>query len=619
MKNICFLIVLGTIMVCPLHAQWQSTLVSISENGAITYNQDKDGFVIPDFSNAGYKNGQPVPEITLPDRTVIVSPLPGQDNTANIQAAIDQVGQYDLDRNGFRGIVFLNPGKYLVDSTINMPYDGVIIRGSGRESDTLTSTVLHCENAIERAINLIYLGSPDANRWGNGDGPNKTNLTTSKVMPGDYDFEVEDASAYAVGDLICLKYPTTESWLAAVHYGGNTGSYKSYWSSDNVDMSYHRYITAIDGNKITVDAPVFYCLDSQYATPYIYQIPDEGNNRKILHNVGIESLRIEFKRTSGATSTAVVEQNCIFMCSLENSWAKNLYLTGFIHAGIKTASVTRSTIEDCQSMLPSGYRTGANHYNFDSYLRTQLVLYKNCQASKGRHHYVSNGCASVSGIVVLNMASTDDGQDGIAEGHRLWSQGILFDGWKERTATGLNVYNRYKLGMYLRKNEGSGHGYGGTNCVFWNCDVQLGGIYLDKVPTGQNYAIGCVAKDIKKRDSDSYGTGYIEGQNISGLYPASLYEAQLSYRLNGTVNTGLKKLQNDDAGFKVINQKNQIVISSVLAGTISIYSISGQKLRSVLIEANTTKTIEKHGACGQNFIVTFDNNKVQYRKLIVSI
>lgn len=104
-------------------------------------------------------------------------------------------------------------------------------------------------------------------------------------------------------------------------------------------------------------------------------------------------------------------------------------MSGFVHAGIKTTSTTRSTIEDCYAIDPSGLCTGGTYYNFENYHRSQLILLKNCYARNGRHHYISNGCASTSGIVVLNFRSELSLAQ--AEGHRLWSQGILFDNWVE--------------------------------------------------------------------------------------------------------------------------------------------------------------------------------------------
>ena len=58
-----------------------------------------------------------------------------------------------------------------------------------------------------------------------------------------------------------------------------------------------------------------------------------NNITTIRHNIGIENLHISFERTP-ASSKANVDQNCIYMSSLENSWVKGGAMTGFIHAGI---------------------------------------------------------------------------------------------------------------------------------------------------------------------------------------------------------------------------------------------------------------------------------------------
>lgn len=442
---------------CSLNAQesWQSQLVIQDESGSLTYKKDNDGFVIPDFSQAGYGNGKDLPVVSLPERTITLSPLEDKeaDNTQHIQKAIDEVGKQALDAEGIRGVVLLKAGRYNVDGTLNLTYDGVILRGEGNCFSDNDSTVLYGRNAAEKAKRLILMGNSSAHNWGNGKGDAQVNIVTQKVMPGDYSFQVEDASAYRVGDLICIKYPTTTTWLEAVWYGGNTKrntDESKKWKTKDIDMSYHRYVTKVEGNMIEVDAPVFYALDKQYAQAYIYKISNPGTIR---HNVGIENLHISFER-SPENSTANVDQNCIYMSSLENSWVKGVSMSGFVHAGIKTTSTTRSTIEDCYAIDPSGLCTGGTYYNFENYHRSQLILLKDCYARNGRHHYISNGCASTSGIVVLNFRSELSLAQ--AEGHRLWSQGILFDNWAE---LGTIKSNAGKIGMYLRDNMGSGHGW----------------------------------------------------------------------------------------------------------------------------------------------------------------
>lgn len=166
MKNGTKLLLTGVTFVCCagiLRAQdnWQSKLLKMADNGSLTYIQDADGFVLPDFSQAGYKNGEPIPVIDIPERTETVSPLPdaAADNTAHIQAAIDKVGAYPLDENGIRGVVLLKAGRYNVDGTINMTYSGVILRGEGNCFAATDSTVLYGRNAKEKAKRLILMGT----------------------------------------------------------------------------------------------------------------------------------------------------------------------------------------------------------------------------------------------------------------------------------------------------------------------------------------------------------------------------------------------------------------------------------------------------------------------------
>lgn len=179
---------------CSLCAQesWQSQLVTQGTTGALTYQKDNDGFV-------------------LPERTLTLSPLEDKeaDNTQQIQKAIDEVGKYALTPEGFRGVVLLKAGRYNIDGTLNLTYDGVILRGEGNCFSDQDSTVLYGRNAAEKAKRLILMGNSSAHNWGNGEGDAQVNIVTEKVMPGDCSFLVEDASAYREGDLICVKYPTT--------------------------------------------------------------------------------------------------------------------------------------------------------------------------------------------------------------------------------------------------------------------------------------------------------------------------------------------------------------------------------------------------------------------------
>ena len=115
-------------------------------------------------------------------------------------------------------------------------------------------------------------------------------LWTQRVSEESYSFQVEDASAYQAGDLICIKYPTTTAWLEAVWYGGNTKrntDESKKWKTKDIDISYHRYVTKVAGNMIDVEEPIFYALDVQYEQACNDKISKSGTIR---HNVAIGNL-----------------------------------------------------------------------------------------------------------------------------------------------------------------------------------------------------------------------------------------------------------------------------------------------------------------------------------------
>ncbi|HEY1788043.1 MAG TPA: hypothetical protein VGJ73_07805 [Verrucomicrobiae bacterium] len=131
-------------------AQW----VHFGTNGLLTYYSDNLGNHLPDFSYAGYmEGGVPLPAAPV---KLTISPVAG-DNTANIQDAINTVSALAPDTNGFRGAVLLNPGIYTVAGTLSISTGGVVLRGSG--DNTNSGTVLLMTGTSRNVISVGGSGS----------------------------------------------------------------------------------------------------------------------------------------------------------------------------------------------------------------------------------------------------------------------------------------------------------------------------------------------------------------------------------------------------------------------------------------------------------------------------
>ncbi len=549
-----------------------TTLVDMDTSGKLVYTPDPDGFYLPDFSFAGYEIGI----VDFPQLPVVktISPVAG-DNTAHIQTAIDEVGQLPLDASGFRGALLLQAGKYVVAGTLYVKYSGVVIRGVGNGTSEDNSTIIYATGDMPHQRNVVVLGYPSQNTWSNIISGTQQDIMDDVIPVGANSFSVADSSPYKIGDRIVIYHPCTEQWLQAVNFGGvpapAPGEPDERWTVGELPIVYNRIITQIEGEKVTVDAPVYCTLDKSLSQSYIYKY-DQTNFRK---RIGIENLRIEIESLGGTDENHA--WSAVRFRTTDYCHAKDVIVKGFGLYGISTECTTRSTIENCQAIDPVSELTGERRYNFNAGNNAQLILYKNCFASKGRHNFVVNGMSSASGIVFLNCIS--DSAYNVSEAHQKWSQGLLYDNYTEQ-----NLIRNFVLGLYNRVDMGTGHGWSAVQSVLWNCNVTDEGVIgLQHPPTSQNYAIGCTAGSItgKPIAESDFPIGYVESQNKPIENIPSLYEAQLNARL---IPSDIPIPEGDKKCYSLLINENGVnIIFSVYQDEqkkINIYSLDGKMISS---------------------------------------
>ncbi|KAA3614655.1 MAG: T9SS C-terminal target domain-containing protein [Calditrichaeota bacterium] len=528
MTKLLFLLI---VLLFEVYAQsgWQSDIVYFDEGEKLVYIKDSEGNRIPDFSYAGYRNGeQPIPEIPV---VKTIQPIDG-DNTIHIENALFEVALNPKDENGFRGALLLEAGVYEVQGIINLQFDGVILRGMDDGEDSTSNTILWATGNLPAKRSVIIAGGGYDSGWSEFVSGTFKNIIDDTVFVGEKSFTVSSTFWYEVGDNIIIEHPCTAEWLEAIDYGGTHSDEAGAepgvdipWEQGSLPIRYNRYITAINGNKITVDAPVYNHLIKNLAQSVIYKY----SRQNLLTNIGIENLRIDIQ-TNGVPDENHA-WNAIDLFNIEDAWIKNCTFLHFGLSGVRTKSATRVTVENCQALDPVATIEGGNMYNFNVSASSQLIIFKNCRASNGRHHYGSNGKSTTSGIVFVDC--TSEGAYTSSEGHRRWSQALLFDNLKELDGPRLGL-NKRLLGLYNRGYYGTSHGWAVAHSVAWNCDVNDGYLIVQKAPTAQNYAIGCFGKQIrgdKPYSSFDEPEGYIEGNNIPDLKPRSIYYAQLDQRL----------------------------------------------------------------------------------------
>lgn len=485
----------------------QSSRVFPGADESLVYTSDAEGNRIPDFSIAGYQGGG----VTLPVFPVVanVAPTAG-DNTAHLQAAIDAVELRTPDASGFRGALLLAPGDYPMSGSLTIRASGVVLRGSGAGTNPTVDTIIRRTGTD--TSNVIQIGIGTTHGFSREIAGSRTDITTDRVLVGDRSFDVADAQGYSVGDNIVLYHPCTLAWLAAVDFGAT--DIDDPWTEDSQPLVFSRLITAIDGNRITIDAPVFNTLDRSLAQSHIFL----ADRSSILENIGVENLRVTID-TNGDTSEDHASSAIVFT-ETENCWVRDVISEHFVYSGILFRTSTRCTALDCEALDPHSMVTGSRRYNFNVE-KSQLILFENCQASNARHAFVGNGTSRDNGIVFLDCVSSAAHTS--SEGHRRWGMGFLYDGVREINvrSSGLRL-----LGLYNRGSYGTGHGWSLAHSVAWNCDMGIGSMSIQKPPTAQNYAIGCRGT-VSGSGPFSQPAGFIELTGSADLEPASLYRQQL--------------------------------------------------------------------------------------------
>ena len=540
-------------------AQEISQHVYLGDDGFMHYTTDQEGNFIPDFSYAGYKYGQ----VPIPDIPVIKSiEAIASDNTDHIQNAIDEIAEMAIDEDGFRGALQLGPGIYPIHGIIRIPYNGIVLRGKGSGSEPNDNTVIVAIGNDPPDRDVIQIGGATGRSW-SVPLSGSIDMISSDYLPlGVKTLNVGHIDRWRVGDEVMILHPSTDAWLRTINYGDTESD--EPWESGDLDIYYNRIIRSIDSiaSKIVLDVPIYDHLDRRLAQTIIYKPDRQG----IRSNIAVEDLRIVIE-TQGEEDEQHAK-NGIRCLGVEDCWVRNVTALHFTYAGIDTRMANRISIVNCTAIEPHSQITGARRYNFAVGNWSNNILFQNCKATEGRHSFVSNGTSSVSGIVFHNCTSDIDYN--LSEGHRRWSQALLFD-----NIVFTNPESRNVLGLYNRGDFGTGHGWASVHSVAWGVRVPLSrGIIVQKPPLRQNYAIGCRGVFSNPAPFNQHPRGIVELPNKSAAI-ASLYEEQLLYRLQG------KEVLDVPAKLKV-NRVDSLIalewldISSAETEYVVEYSIDGQ-------------------------------------------
>ena len=469
-------------------------------------------FVIPsaaqevpmDYSYCGYHRSEsPIPSVKV---TAYVQPS-GSDDAAMIQAAIDWVSSQKPDKQtGFRGAVLLAEGTYTLQEPLRIRTSGVVLRGTGRERTILRKT------GYDRGAAIYIEGTHDI--------VTKDTLVVADTQPGSITCSVQGGStSLKAGTRIAIVRPSTLEWIESLgcsSFGG--GKRMGYWAwhPGDIDIRWNRQIMAVNGNMLTLDAPITCSIEKRWggAKAIIYE------HKGMVSECGIENLSLESDYNHALPKD---EDHCwdgIYLADAEDCWVRMVNFRHFAGSAVVIQkSAEQVTVEDCQSLQPISEIGGFRRRTFLT--MGEKTLFQRCYSEHGINDFAIGHTAAGPNAFVQCDSYESFGPSGAISS---WAPGILFD---IVNIDGNDiVFKNWEL-------EKFGAGWSTANSTMWQ-STAAGLFCYSPDAINRNFSRGCWGQVM--------GNGEYTEMN-EHVKPYSLFAEQLEKRLGHDVKAQCRVLE----------------------------------------------------------------------------
>jgi hypothetical protein len=502
---------------------WRSALYP--EDWTPSFGSGADLF-LPDFSYAGYRNGEAEPGATGATLDVVAQygadPTGSKDSTAAIQGAIAAA------ESAGGGVVQIPEGLYRLDGVLTVSASNVVLRGAGPEKSRLFFTK---DTGLDYSAHIRIHGAPASNL----EIPLSAGASSRS-----FEIEVADAQDLEPGEDIAIGWIITPEFIEE---HGMTGMWEAF--NDTWQPFFYRSVKAVDRastpHRVKIDVPLRYPVKTR----------DKASLRRMtgyLREVGVERLGISNATTFDA-AWGQSQVHALELIGVDNAWVREVSSFSsplaptsgdgagahLQSSGILIKDSKRVTVEGSKMGLAMNRGGGGNGYLFEMRQSGEL-LFRDCEATGGRHNFIQNWGFGMTGSVWLRVKSSEGrslidkdssvGSTGYSEFHHSLATANLIDA--STFDDGVSIVNRH--------NESTGAGHTGTQNVFWNT---RGSGLLRSLQFGNGYVIGTEGLEvITASETPLVGLGtapddFTEGLGAaSSLAPASLYEDQLKRRLS---------------------------------------------------------------------------------------
>lgn len=484
---------LGLLCMGFVHAGAQTFTIQMHD-GHLAYQTDDRGNRVLDYSTCGYRNSNiDIPNV---ENVVFVSYKQG-DNSERIQRALDYVSSLKPDAHGYKGAVLLDKGVFELSEPLRIQASGVVLRGVSK-AETLLE-----KKGVDRCALLYIEGKNDYQQ------KTSTDIISDYVPVNALTMQVASAQGLKAGDRIMIYRPCTKEWIASLNcaiFGGGISALG--WKEGDVDLYWDRTITSVDGNQITLDAPLSMALDKTYGQCKLMTY--EWNGR--ISESGVENLTL---LSDYNKKYPMDEDHCwsgIYIDNAENCWVRMVDFKHFAGSAVVVQRTgARITVEDCRSLEPVSELAGMRRRSF--FTLGQQVLFQRCYSEYGMNDFVAGySAAGPNAFVQCDSWMSNSFSGSIGS----WAAGLLFDV--------VNI-DGHDLKFDNLGQDKVGAGWNTGNSLFWQCTANELYCYTP-VKDAPNRAFGCWG-------AFSGNGEWAESNNH--VNPRSFFYAQLEDRLKKDV------------------------------------------------------------------------------------
>lgn len=480
---------LGVVGLCCTQGVAQPAFPISVANGKLQYADIGKGNRILDFSVCGYHNSA----TPIPDAEVFCLVRPSADDAATIQRAIDLLASHPANAAGLRGAVLLAEGTYYLDRPLRIHTSGIVLRGQDKERTVVV------KRGVEREA-IIYLEGGDTRTF-----EGEVAVTSDYIPVGSTSFEVASVAGLSVGRTIVV-----EQQPVARPRGKNVvidREMQRALGPGNFRIGWDRTITAVEGNRITLDHALTMALGDP-KRPVVVK-PYRWADR--LAECGVENLMLlsEYDRTNPLDENHA--WTGIWIDRAKDCWVRRV---DFRHLAGSAVAVQhdalRVTVEDCQSFEPVSEIAGMRRRTF--FTLGQHTLFQRCYSEQGLHDFSAGINAAGPNAFVQCDSYCSQGFSGSTGA---WACGLLFDI--------VNIDGHDLCFKNLERTNGR-PGWNTANSVAWQCTAAGIEVYsVDEL--ARNYANGSWATCV--------GDGFFANSD-EFVKPYSLFRAQLAERIGAT-------------------------------------------------------------------------------------